>query len=304
MRSADGNGSGKWTPTLSDVPGYAEQKAQSKKRINPIKLKQIKERHQQVEEDIARLEDGISECERELQSFVSAEATARWTGLLAKRRGELGPADGGVGRALARAGASQSIASLSRIFCLLPGCAQTSLHEIVQRTSKLSLSHGHGLLRLDCGRNHHPVAAFRFGLVQRFVGCLNNVARGRAMFRKACNSDRQGNPAEGLAAMTDVQVRDLFPELLSPFATRFYAGLRQDQEELLASIAAGNIATPCYRGEPERSLVSRTSTRSALPTSTHSPPLELYVDFRHFRPAVSSTVLPPFVSVRTTRHAA
>ena len=91
LESADGNGSGKWTPTLSDVPGYAEQKAQSKKRINPIKLKQIKERHHQVEEDIARLEDGISECERELQSFVSAEATARWTGLLAKRRGELGP---------------------------------------------------------------------------------------------------------------------------------------------------------------------------------------------------------------------
>jgi hypothetical protein len=51
--------------------------------------------------------------------------------------------------------------------------------------------------------------------------------------------------------------------------------------------------------------VSRTSTRSALLTSTHSPPpFELYVDFRHFRSAVSSTVLPPFVYVRTTRHAA
>ena len=79
-----------WTPTLSDVPGY-EQKEQphSKKRINPIKLKQIQERHQQVEQGIARLEDGIAECERELQSFVSAEETARWTDLLAKRRAEL-----------------------------------------------------------------------------------------------------------------------------------------------------------------------------------------------------------------------
>ena len=67
-----------WTPTLSDVPGY-EQKAASrsqKKRINPIKLKQMQERHQQVEQGIARLEDGIAECERELQSFVSAEETA------------------------------------------------------------------------------------------------------------------------------------------------------------------------------------------------------------------------------------
>jgi ATP-binding cassette subfamily F protein 3 len=80
-----------WAPTLSDVPGYVEQKSQSqsKKRINPIKLKQIQERHQQVEQSIARLEDGIAECERELQSFVSAEETARWTELLAKRRAEL-----------------------------------------------------------------------------------------------------------------------------------------------------------------------------------------------------------------------
>ena len=73
------------------MPGYAEQKAQSKKRINPIKLKQMQERHHQVEEGIAGLEDGIAECERELQSFVSAEETARWTELLAKRRSELGP---------------------------------------------------------------------------------------------------------------------------------------------------------------------------------------------------------------------
>ena len=82
-----------WTPTMSDVPGYLEQKtqsqSQSKKRINPIKLKQIQERHQQVEQGIARLEDGIAECERELQSFVSAQETARWTELLAKRRAEL-----------------------------------------------------------------------------------------------------------------------------------------------------------------------------------------------------------------------
>jgi ATP-binding cassette subfamily F protein 3 len=80
-----------WAPTLSDVPGYNGQnsQSQSKKRINPIKLKQMQERHQQVEQGIARLEDGIAECERELQSFVSAEETARWTELLAARRVEL-----------------------------------------------------------------------------------------------------------------------------------------------------------------------------------------------------------------------
>jgi ATP-binding cassette subfamily F protein 3 len=80
-----------WAPTLSDVPGYNDQKSQgqSKKRINPIKLKQMQERHQQVEQGIASLEDGIGECERELQSFVSAADTAKWTELLAKRREEL-----------------------------------------------------------------------------------------------------------------------------------------------------------------------------------------------------------------------
>jgi ATP-binding cassette subfamily F protein 3 len=78
-----------WAPTLSDVPGYNDQKGQQKKRINPIKLKQMQERYQQVEQGIAALEDGIAECERELQSFVSAEETARWTELLAKRRSEL-----------------------------------------------------------------------------------------------------------------------------------------------------------------------------------------------------------------------
>jgi ATP-binding cassette subfamily F protein 3 len=78
-----------WAPTLSDVPGYAEQKAQGKKRINPIKLKQMQDRHELIEQNIARLEGGIAECERELQLFVSAEETAKWTDMLAKRRGEL-----------------------------------------------------------------------------------------------------------------------------------------------------------------------------------------------------------------------
>ena len=85
------NGTGNWAPTLSDVPGYEEQKSTSKKRVNPIKRKQMEERCKQVEEQIAELESGIAECERELQSFVSAEETARWTDLLAKRRADLGP---------------------------------------------------------------------------------------------------------------------------------------------------------------------------------------------------------------------
>ena len=59
--------------------------------MNPIKRKQMEERCKRVEEQIAQLENGIAECERELQSFVSADETARWTDLLAQRRAELGP---------------------------------------------------------------------------------------------------------------------------------------------------------------------------------------------------------------------
>jgi ATP-binding cassette subfamily F protein 3 len=83
-----------WAPTLSDVPGYSEQKSQSKqpkKRINPIKRKQMQERHQEIEEAIAELEKGIAECEYALQSFVSAEETQRQTDLLARRRAQLQP---------------------------------------------------------------------------------------------------------------------------------------------------------------------------------------------------------------------
>jgi chromosome segregation ATPase len=74
---------------LLDVPGYTEQKSESRKRLNPIKMKQMQDRCQQLESGIAELEDGIAECEHELQSFVSAAETQRQTELLAQRRADL-----------------------------------------------------------------------------------------------------------------------------------------------------------------------------------------------------------------------
>ena len=94
-------------PTLSDVPGYVQKydhagaakpaasdssngdTTSTKKRINPIKLKQMQEQHRQVEEAIAQLERGIADCEHQLQSFVSAEETQRQSELLIQHRGEL-----------------------------------------------------------------------------------------------------------------------------------------------------------------------------------------------------------------------
>ncbi len=59
------------------------------KRINPIKLKQMKERCQELEEEIARLETSISLAETALQSFVSAEETQRQTDQLNRSRSEM-----------------------------------------------------------------------------------------------------------------------------------------------------------------------------------------------------------------------
>ncbi|MCU1311511.1 MAG: transporter, ATPase subunit [Candidatus Angelobacter sp.] len=59
------------------------------KRVNPIKLKQMKERCVEIEEEISRLEAGIAECESALTSFVSAAETARQTELLKSQRSQL-----------------------------------------------------------------------------------------------------------------------------------------------------------------------------------------------------------------------
>jgi ATP-binding cassette subfamily F protein 3 len=76
-------------PTLSDVPGCASPKEEPRKRMNPIKMKQLQDRCQQLEEEIAALEEGIVDCELKLQSFVSAEVTQRQTDLLAQYRTSL-----------------------------------------------------------------------------------------------------------------------------------------------------------------------------------------------------------------------
>jgi ATP-binding cassette, subfamily F, member 3 len=88
-------------PTLDDVPDVNRQQAEpspvvpasthvdgngrgeaaspevSKKRLNPIKRKQIEERVHELEQQISRVEAAIAHLEAELQNFVSAEQTQR-----------------------------------------------------------------------------------------------------------------------------------------------------------------------------------------------------------------------------------
>ena len=59
------------------------------KRLNPIKLKQMQERCQELERQIADRETEIAGYETELANFVSPEETVRVSSLLDKRRAEL-----------------------------------------------------------------------------------------------------------------------------------------------------------------------------------------------------------------------
>lgn len=86
-------------PTLNDVPGASRSQANSaalkqaetslpangngsaadaaRKRLNPLKRKQMEDRVKQLEGEIGRAEDEIAQLETALQSFVSAEETQR-----------------------------------------------------------------------------------------------------------------------------------------------------------------------------------------------------------------------------------
>ncbi|MGE5083088.1 MAG: hypothetical protein ACM3ND_09320, partial [Acidobacteriota bacterium] len=49
----------------------------ARKRLNPLKRKQMEDRVKQLEGEIGRAEDEIAQLETALQSFVSAEETQR-----------------------------------------------------------------------------------------------------------------------------------------------------------------------------------------------------------------------------------
>jgi ATP-binding cassette subfamily F protein 3 len=63
--------------------------ADKSKRLNPIKRKQMEERAQELEDEIAELEAYIAASESSLQNFVSAEETARLTRGLEQNRADL-----------------------------------------------------------------------------------------------------------------------------------------------------------------------------------------------------------------------
>ena len=71
------------------IPTKESSVEAKQRRVNPIRLRQMKERVHEIEEEITKLEAGIAECEQALQTFVSAQETARVTNLLETRRSDL-----------------------------------------------------------------------------------------------------------------------------------------------------------------------------------------------------------------------
>jgi len=59
------------------------------KRLNPIKLRQMKQRRREIEEEVTRLETEIADYELALGKFVSVEETMRVNNLLGSRRKDL-----------------------------------------------------------------------------------------------------------------------------------------------------------------------------------------------------------------------
>ena len=69
--------------------GGATASGVEKKKMNPYKLREMQDRLQQIEAAISRTEAEIADCERALQTFVSAAETIRLNDLLEQRRADL-----------------------------------------------------------------------------------------------------------------------------------------------------------------------------------------------------------------------
>jgi ATP-binding cassette subfamily F protein 3 len=81
-------------PASLEGPPKTEESERSSvakpRRLNPIRLRQLQDRCEAIEEEIARLEAEIAQHERALSVFKSAEETRRLGELLKQRRADLG----------------------------------------------------------------------------------------------------------------------------------------------------------------------------------------------------------------------
>ena len=77
------------SPAATSSADSLTQPASPRRRVNPMKRKQMDERLVVVEAEVAKTEAIISDCEQQLGSFVSVEETQRLTNLMAEKRAAL-----------------------------------------------------------------------------------------------------------------------------------------------------------------------------------------------------------------------
>jgi ATP-binding cassette, subfamily F, member 3 len=76
-------------PAIKNAPPAAQAKDGAERRLNPLKLKQMKQRRHAIEDEVTRLEVEIADYEQALSNYKSAEETLRVSELLNARRADL-----------------------------------------------------------------------------------------------------------------------------------------------------------------------------------------------------------------------
>jgi ATP-binding cassette subfamily F protein 3 len=76
-------------PAVNQTPAPAAPKDDRQRRLNPIKLRQAKERQRAIEDEITRLEVEIADFEQALSSFQSAQHSVDIAELLESRRADM-----------------------------------------------------------------------------------------------------------------------------------------------------------------------------------------------------------------------
>jgi len=76
-------------PASAEPAGTNGGTRPSEKRLNPIKMRQLKERQEAIEVEVSKLEAEIADYEAALANFVSADETRRVSTLLDERRVDL-----------------------------------------------------------------------------------------------------------------------------------------------------------------------------------------------------------------------
>ncbi len=77
------------TASASNHSGQKPSQVSAERRLNPIKLRQMKQRRREIEDEVTRLEVEIADYEQALAHFTSADETIRLNDLLTARRSDL-----------------------------------------------------------------------------------------------------------------------------------------------------------------------------------------------------------------------